>query len=91
MVQAAWEGLRKERGGDVLNRFLATWEKLHSGPEATPTAHEATPTSHPKKKKWKNREEKEGERQREGERERGEDSDEENDIVKDFIFSEYSD
>jgi nucleolar complex protein 2 len=33
---AVWERVRRERGGDSLNRFLATWEKLHSGAEATP-------------------------------------------------------
>ena len=43
-VQSVWEGVRRERGGDALNRFLATWEKLHSNSEATPIA---TPTNKP--------------------------------------------
>ena len=34
--------MRRERGGDALNRFLATWEKLHSNSEATPTAPQTT-------------------------------------------------
>ena len=49
--QAAWEMLRKEKGRDALNRFLATWEKLHSVADATPIPQKTTPTRQPKDKK----------------------------------------
>ena len=47
--------LRKEKGRDALNRFLATWEKLNSVAEATPIPQKTTPTRQPKDKKEKHK------------------------------------
>ena len=88
--------MRKERGGQALNRFLATWERLHSGSETTPTA---TPTSKPKRtsisKRQAQRQEEEVTQKKtstqpppmEEEDIMTNDKDDDDDIVDDFNFS----
>ena len=41
VCKVEWGKVRREKGGDALNRFLATWEKLHADPQATPTLKRA--------------------------------------------------
>ena len=90
-----WERERKEKQ-DSLHRFLATWEKLHAGSEAPPTAPPPRPMKTASKKRQGNQKtqsEKSGERKKEGEkmeeRERGVEStnSDEEDVVEDFHFS----
>ena len=92
IYKVEWERERKEKQ-DSLNRFLATWEKLHAGSEAPPTAPPPRPTKTASKKRQKTLSEERGERKKRGEkmeeRERGVEStnSDEEDIVEDFHFS----
>lgn len=91
--------MRRERGGDPLNRFLATWKNLHSGPETTPTNLPQEEKKISKKSSTERETRKGGEAERNGEERAREesvtegsgDSNREEDIVEDFNFSSDSD
>ena len=92
--------MRKEKGGDPLNRFLATWEKLHSGAETTPTNIQPMREKQRESQKEKGggREKGEGggrEKEKERERKKGKETEiesgrgwsEEEDVVEDIELS----